>query len=122
MAFKRPIGLSFATNRCISTPLRTNHRVRPITSRTIILQRSFRRAYSEAPTANLSPTPKPKERFRILRWTWRLTYLSAIGMVGWLAYTVWESRNPPDQFEPDPNKKTLVILGKSIGHVEKFVC
>ena len=41
-----------------------------------------------------------------------MTYLSAIGFVGWLTYTVWELRNPNDQFDPDPSKKTLVILGE----------
>ena len=113
MAFKRPIGLSLVSSRCISTSLRPTCRLKPISLQAATLQRSFRRAYSEAPTATLSPTPKPKKRFRFLRWTWRLTYLSTIGFVGWLAYTVWDGRNPNDQFEPDPTKKTLVILGKT---------
>jgi hypothetical protein len=114
MALRRLPALSFAFRRCITTSLRANSGIRtskPMGLQRAALQHSFRRAYSDAPTASLSPTPKPKKRFRLLRWTWRLTYLSAIGFAGWLAYTVWELRNPNEQFEPDPSKKTLVILG-----------
>lgn len=74
------------------------------------LQQSFRRSYADAPEAKLSPA-KPKKRFRILRWLWRLTYLSALGFAGWVGYQIWYLRNPSEQFEPDPKKKTLVVLG-----------
>ncbi len=122
-AFRRSSALSFASRRCTSTSFRTNCGIRtprPLSLPNAALQQPFRRAYSEAPSVNLSPTPKPKKRFRFFRWTWRLTYLSAIGLVGWLTYTVWELRNPNDQFEPDPSKKTLVILGELAGHKEGF--
>lgn len=56
--------------------------------------------------------PKPKKRFRVLRWTWRLTYLSAIAGLGYVGYGIYEMRNPADQPPPDPSKKTLVVLGK----------
>ena len=115
MAARHSLGLSFASRRCISTSSPAScavHLRKPLGIPRAALQPSFRRAYSDAPSATLSPTPRPKKRFRLLRWTWRLTYLSAIGLVGWLAYKVWESRNPNDQFEPDPSKKTLVILGR----------
>lgn len=123
MALQRSLNLS-ASRRCISTSLRTDCALRtrkPNRLSHAALQESFRRAYSDAPSVSLSPPPKPKKRFGFLRWTWRVTYLSAIGFVGWLTYTVWELRNPNDQFEPDPSKKTLVILGES-GIYQAFAC
>lgn len=77
-------------------------------------RQSFRRTYADAPSATLSPTPKPKKRFRFFRFIWRVTYLSFIGAFAYLAYTIYDAKNPADQFEPDPSKKTLVILGKSM--------
>jgi NADH:ubiquinone reductase (non-electrogenic) len=79
------------------------------------LRHSFRRGYAEqkvgAPVAELAPVKKPR-RFRALRWIWRATYLSLVGGVGYLAYTVYDLRHPEDQFEPDPSKQNLVILGE----------
>lgn len=60
----------------------------------------------------MAPAKKPR-RFRIFKWLWRATYLFTIGGTAYLAYGVYELRNPEDQFEPDPNKKTLIILGKN---------
>jgi NADH:ubiquinone reductase (non-electrogenic) len=60
----------------------------------------------------LGPAKKAK-RFRYFRFLWRLTYLSAIGGAAYLAYGVWDLRHPDDQFEPDPTKKNLVILGEN---------
>jgi hypothetical protein len=77
------------------------------------LQQSFRRGYAQAPQVVLSPTPKPKKRFRFFRWIWRITYLSALSGVAFLTYQIWDLRNPREQFEPDPSKKTLVVLGTS---------
>lgn len=113
MALQRSVSLSFTSRRCGHTLFQSSrgiHTLRPCPSHAVV-QQTFRRPYSDAPTANLAPSPKPRRRFRFLRWTWRLTYVSAIGFVGWLTYTVWELRNPNDQFDPDPSKKTLVILG-----------
>lgn len=70
-----------------------------------------RRGYADA--AAPSPAPKPKKRFRALRWAWRLTWLSALGLTGVMAYSIYELRHPEEQYEPDPSKKTLVILGMS---------
>jgi len=74
------------------------------------VSRVARRGYADAaPTP--SPAPKPKKRFRFLRWTWRLTWLSALGLTGTLAYSIYSLRYPVEQLEADPSKKTLVILG-----------
>ncbi|KAA8651914.1 alternative NADH-dehydrogenase [Aspergillus tanneri] len=75
-------------------------------------QRTARRTYADA-----TPAPKPKKRFRFLRWTWRLTLLTGLGMTGALAYSIYELRHPIDQQEPDPEKKTLVVLGTGWGSI-----
>jgi NADH:ubiquinone reductase (non-electrogenic) len=85
-------------------------RARPSINKHDSLQKSFRRAYAEAKPA-VGPAKKAK-RFRYFTYLWRLTYLSAIGGAAYLAYGVWDLRHPDDQFEPDPNKKNLVILGE----------
>lgn len=71
------------------------------------LQQTFRRSYADA----VSPTTKRRGR-GFFRWTWRLTYLSALAGVGYLTYTIYLLRSPNEQFNPDPSKKTLVILGR----------
>jgi len=76
------------------------------------LRHSFRRGYAEQQGgAPVAPVKKPR-RFRALRWIWRATYLSMLGGVGYLAYTVYDLRHPVDQLEPDPSKQNLVILGE----------
>jgi NADH:ubiquinone reductase (non-electrogenic) len=76
-----------------------------------------KRGYADqAPVAPVKELPK-KKRAGVLRWAWRLTYVSAIGMLGWSVYGIYVNRNPIDQQEPDPSKKTLVVLGRSpAGH------
>ncbi|KAI7548938.1 external NADH-ubiquinone oxidoreductase-like protein [Hortaea werneckii] len=76
------------------------------------LQQGFKRNSS-------SETPKvvKKKGFRFLRWTWRLTYLSAIGGFAWMCWGIYQNRTPEDQAEPDPRKKTLVVLGTGWGSV-----
>ena len=54
---------------------------------------------------------RPKKRFRLLRWTFRLTYLAGLLGVGYVGYGIYVSRSPAEQLEPDPSKKTLVVLG-----------
>lgn len=97
----------FATSRS-QTQLLT--RARP-SSRILLdkskLQQQFRRGYADVAPVK---TVKPK-RFRWLLFLWRATYLSALGGIGYLSYGVWDLRHPDDQFEPDPTKKNLVILG-----------
>jgi len=77
----------------------------PSLSRTS-LQPFCRRSYADV------LAPKPRRRVRTtLRWLWRLTYLGAIGGLGYMGYTIYLLRTPQEQLEADPNKKTLVILG-----------
>ncbi|KAF2654010.1 FAD/NAD(P)-binding domain-containing protein [Lophiostoma macrostomum CBS 122681] len=94
---------SLIANRARWTPRPTFHQ--------IALCQSIRRQSTEV--------PKPARRGfrRFLLWTWRLTYFSAILGAGWVSYGIWEMRNPADQPEPDPSKKTLVILGTGWGSV-----
>jgi hypothetical protein len=84
----------------------------------------FQRAYTSVtrtpsrgspPAINVSPMPtlRPKRRFPFFRWTWRVTYLSALASAGWLMYAIHDLRNPNDQIEADTSKKTLVVLGQS---------
>lgn len=72
------------------------------------LTQSFRRDIASGAAI---PGPKPKKRFRILKNTWRLAWGSTFLGAGWLAYSIYETRFPQEQIEPDPAKKTLVILG-----------
>lgn len=67
-----------------------------------------------ASEASVSPPPPKKRRFRKLRWAFRLGYLSVLGGIALVGYNVYMDRHPEPQVEPDPSKKTLVILGKHI--------
>jgi hypothetical protein len=84
------------------------------------VQQSFRRAYAAEASATqpppLSQAPK-KRRGGFFRWTWRAIYLSAFGGIGYLTWSMYQLRTPTEQFEADPSKKTLVILG-----LYMFVC
>ena len=103
---------SFGTARCPCTPLTPCNRQ---SSRAAIkssipktqLQQTFRRSYADS----VSLVTKRRGR-GFFRWTWRLTYVSAIGGVGYLAYNIYLLRSPSEQYNPDPSKKTLVVLGK----------
>lgn len=68
---------------------------------------AFRRAYADE-----APKPRPGKIRRTLRWTWRITYLSFGALVGYTCYVIYDDRHPQEQFQPDPSKKTLVVLGK----------
>lgn len=102
---------SFATSRPSLIANRARWTPRP-TFHQIALRQSIRRQSSDTHIPTPNPTPKPKKRFRILRWTWRLTYGLGILGAAYVSYGIWEMRNPGDQPEPDPSKKTLVILGE----------
>jgi len=52
-----------------------------------------------------------------LRWAYRLTLLTGVGLTGWLAYSIYTLGHPVEQVEPDPDKKTLVILGTGWGAI-----
>jgi NADH:ubiquinone reductase (non-electrogenic) len=89
---------------------------RPSPSQLLSKQRSpfARRAYAtEAP----APAAPKKKRFRFLRWTYRLTVLGMLTGTGYLGYHIYLLRHPEEQLEPDPSKKTLVILGSGWGSV-----
>ena len=109
-SFAQPLSQrTYAISRTpLSTPLRAHTPFqRPR------IQPSFRRLYAnEAPQASLSPQPPKKKRAGFFRWTWRFTYLSFLAGVGYVGYGVYQVRHPADQQEPDPTKKTLVVLGK----------
>lgn len=93
---------TYATSRPSLIPSRARWASRP-TSYQIALRQSIRQASTEA--------PKPRKRAGFFRWAWRLTYLSALGGLGWVGYGIYQTRNPEDQELPDPSKKTLVVLG-----------
>ncbi|KAL2429507.1 External alternative NADH-ubiquinone oxidoreductase, mitochondrial [Exophiala dermatitidis] len=127
----KPAGFASASRRSLaslaSSPVRKTpfspfvSRQSPILPRAVFRQ-SFRRTYAEngapqAPQAILSPAAKPKKRFRIFRTIWRVTYLSLLAAAGYTGYKIWEHNNPIEQADPDPNKKTLVILGTGWGSV-----
>lgn len=102
-----PSSSSSSTRSFVSTKS-----TRPSPSQLLSKQRSTfaRRGYAtEAP----APAPK-KKRFRFLRWTYRLTVLGLLGGTGYLGYSIYLLRHPEEQLEPDPSKKTLVILGLSL--------
>lgn len=76
-------------------------------SRTVVLLRQSPRS----PYSDIAPA-RPRRRLRsVLRWLWRLTYLSLLGGLGVLGYQIYRARWPIEQIDPDPDKKTLVILG-----------
>jgi NADH:ubiquinone reductase (non-electrogenic) len=80
------------------------------------LQATIRRTYAtEAPRPAASPVSKPpKKKFRFFRGLWRATYISVLLGGAYLAYSIYETRFPQEQVEPDPTKKTLVVLGMAI--------
>ncbi|TVY58068.1 External alternative NADH-ubiquinone oxidoreductase, mitochondrial [Lachnellula cervina] len=109
---------STATHRSFATSSRSllTRAARPSSRVTLDkskLQQIFRRTYADVAPA---PAKKPR-RFRYFTYLWRFTYLSVIGGSAYLAYGVWELRHPEEQFEPDPSKKNLVILGTGWGAV-----
>ncbi|KAK6952905.1 hypothetical protein Daesc_005202 [Daldinia eschscholtzii] len=72
------------------------------------------RSYADAAPA---PTKKPRKIRNTIKWTWRFIYLSLLGVVGAVVYDGYLDRHPEEQFVPDPQKKTLVILGTGWGSV-----
>lgn len=79
-----------------------------------VLQATSRRTYA---TEASPAAPPPRGRLRFLRYLWRATYVSVLVATGYTAYAIYETRWPREQFEPGPNKKTLVILGTGWGSV-----
>lgn len=89
---------------------------RPVTSNPLY-QQSFRRVTTEA-----APSAPKRRRGGFFRWTWRLTYVSALAGTGFVAYEIYLLRTPNEQFEPDPSKKTLVVLGKFSPPLSLVLC
>lgn len=113
-ALARGATKSFSSSASSSSSSRFFEKTRPSPSQLLSKQRSTfaRRAYAtEAPVQ--TPAAPKKKRFRFLRWTYRLTLLGLLGGTGYLGYRIYLLRHPEEQIEPDPSKKTLVILGMS---------
>ncbi|PGH06754.1 NADH dehydrogenase [Blastomyces parvus] len=122
MLSRQAIQLSPVARRSLTAlSIRPGHHVQPLRHTPLskpVLQRSFQRAYAAAPAPPPpSQQPKPKRRFRIFRWMYRLTLLSLLAGASALGYSVYLLRNPDEQIQPDPSKKTLVILGTGWGAV-----
>lgn len=103
---------SAVASRILRPSTRALHSATPrtaLSARISPVARQSRRQYSDAPSA---PPKKPGKFRRTLRWTWRLVYLSVLGTIAYVGYEVYDSRHPEPQVNPDPSKKTLVILGK----------
>nr|POF18625.1 external alternative nadh-ubiquinone oxidoreductase, mitochondrial [Quercus suber] len=79
------------------------------------LRQGFRRGYAEISEA--TQRKAKRKSWSLLRWTWRLTYLGTIGGLAYMGYGIYQNRTPVEQAEPDPNKKTLVVLGSGWGSV-----
>ena len=111
----QPARRAFTTSRPSQNLLANRRPAAPSTLHRPTLSQSFRRAYADGnpvDPALKNKAPK-KKRFRFLRWTWRLTYLSAIAGSIYIGVGIYEAKHPDDQPEPDPKKKTLVVLGMS---------
>ena len=96
---------AYTTQRPSLIASRARWTPRPIQSQ-IALRTTFRQQSTATPGK-----PVKKRGFRFLRWTWRLTWVSAVAGLGYVGYGIYETRNPTDQPPPDPSKKTLVVLG-----------
>jgi len=72
------------------------------------------RTYADKPIVSAETQVKAKKGgFRTLRFLYRLAQLTLVGGLGYVGYGIYESRTPEQQLEPDPSKKTLVVLGTS---------
>jgi len=108
---------TFATSRPSSLVARARPAPRTAPLSNPVLRQSFKRAYAERGTISPETQQKVKRSgFRVLRWTWRLTYVSTIAAVVYFSYNIYTSRHPNEQEEPDPKKKTLVVLGMQQPH------
>lgn len=104
---------TFATSRPSIVASRARGAPRPTFYKTALRQ-SIRRASTEDVVKPETVAKAKHGGFGILRWTWRLTYLSALGGIAYLGYGIYIMRHPADQPNPDPSKKTLVILGMEL--------
>lgn len=105
------IGFNTAARRSLATSSQPLLRTRTRATSQMLYQNSRRTYTDDASSA------KRAQVFRYLKYAWRLTYVSAIAGSIYLAYGVYELRNPDEQLVPDPSKKNLVILGSGWGAV-----
>ncbi|KAF5093929.1 hypothetical protein D0Z00_003777 [Geotrichum galactomycetum] len=83
-----------------------------------LLVRSFSVApivCNQAGVAGAAEPKKKKKWFPFWKTLWRLTYGSLIVGTAITSYSIYATRHPVDQPNPDPSKKTLVILGSGWG-------
>ncbi|KAK3340939.1 hypothetical protein B0H65DRAFT_276525 [Neurospora tetraspora] len=85
-------------------------------SRQVAVTQQIRCAHTET-TPALPEPPKERRRFRTLRWLWKAPLLASLAGIAYVGWGVYEERNPGPQVEPDPSKKTLVVLGTGWGSV-----
>ncbi|KAJ6000986.1 External alternative NADH-ubiquinone oxidoreductase mitochondrial [Penicillium waksmanii] len=67
------------------------------------------------------PTPvvgtTTRARSQIFQSTKRIALVSLLGGFSIVVYSIYHFNNPPEQLQPDPSKKTLVILGTGWGSI-----
>ncbi|KAI9790821.1 MAG: NADH:ubiquinone oxidoreductase [Peltula sp. TS41687] len=103
------------SSQSLSSPMRRPSPAFPSpSSKAVVLRQPRRSPYSDVAAA--APVRRRRARF-VLRWLWRLTLLSLLGGAGVLGYQIYRLRYPIEQVDPDPDKKTLVILGTGWGAV-----
>ncbi|KAI1167973.1 hypothetical protein F5B18DRAFT_599581 [Nemania serpens] len=93
----------------------SSHATRPVLASSAVL--SSRTLFARAYAAAAAPKKKPGKVRTTFKWLWRTTYLSLILGVGAVIYDGYLDRNPDEQYAPDPQKKTLVVLGTGWGSV-----
>ncbi|KAI1476451.1 hypothetical protein K445DRAFT_56280 [Daldinia sp. EC12] len=109
----RQLSVPAARFTTTSYPRQLNSVVARTRTRALLTPRLVR-SYADAAPA---PTKKPRKIRNTIKWTWRFIYLSLLGVVGAVVYDGYLDRHPEEQFVPDPQKKTLVILGTGWGSV-----
>ncbi|KAJ6160606.1 External alternative NADH-ubiquinone oxidoreductase [Penicillium chermesinum] len=80
-----------------------------------MMQLSSRRSITTAPI--LRARQLPQEALSCAALGLALDWMTSLGLAGVLAYSIYDLRHPVDQIEPDPSKKTLVVLGTGWGSV-----
>ncbi|KAI1116114.1 pyridine nucleotide-disulfide oxidoreductase-domain-containing protein [Nemania sp. NC0429] len=88
---------------------------RPVLASSAIL--TSRMLFARAYASDAAPKKKPGKIRTTFKWLWRTTYLSLLIGVGAVIYDGYQDRNPEEQYAPDPQKKTLVVLGTGWGSV-----
>ncbi|KAI1374602.1 FAD/NAD(P)-binding domain-containing protein [Hypoxylon crocopeplum] len=107
-------AIRFSSTSCPRSSTLPSTIVARTRTRTTVIPRQFSRSYADAPPR---PTKKPRRIRTTFKWLWRGTYLSILAAVGAVIYDGYTDRHPEEQFIPDPQKKTLVILGTGWGSV-----